>query len=218
MSFPKKVLLIALAAVAPLSAHATVPNSTFQFYLEGPFFDHVSTAPNYNAGALAVTIRAYNGAGSQVDVDQRWDGVGVSSGFLEPGEINSGLTIPFLGTKPGEKLVLSFNQAIKLDSLRFSMWENDYLFNNFDHATVTWDGGSTSLSNSNDNGLLLKTFAMGNVTTKSLTIQATGGLSSFRLAGINATAAAVPEPTTYALMGLGLLGLGLARRKHAAKI
>ncbi|MDO9292965.1 MAG: PEP-CTERM sorting domain-containing protein [Hydrogenophaga sp.] len=218
MLFPKKVLLIALAAVAPLSAHATVPNSTFQFYKEGPLFDHVSSAPNYNAGALAVTIRAYNGAGSQVDVSQRWDGVGVSSGFLEPGEINSGLTIPFLGTKPGEKLVLSFNQAIKLDSLRFSMWENDYLFNNFDHATVTWDGGSKSLSNSNDNGLLLKTFAMGNVTTTSLTIQATGGLSSFRLAGINATAAAVPEPTTYALMGLGLLGLGLARRKQTAKI
>ena len=215
MSFPKKVLLIALAAVAPLSAHATVPNSTFQFYKEGPLFDHVSTAPNYNAGALAVTIRAYNGDGSQAQVSQRWDGLGVAGHF---GEVNSGLTIPFFGTGPGEKLVLSFNQAIKLDSLRFSMWENDYLFNNFDHATVTWDGGSTSLSNSNDNGFLLKTFAMGNVTTTSLTIQATGGLSSFRLAGINATAAAVPEPTTYALMGLGLLGLGLARRKQTAKI
>ncbi|MBI2734117.1 MAG: PEP-CTERM sorting domain-containing protein [Aquabacterium sp.] len=209
MSLIKKKLLLALAIVAPLSAHATVPNSTFQFYFEGPFFDEVSRAPTFVAGDLGVTIRAYNGSGQQIDVDKRWDGIGATSGFLEPGEVNSSLF-----ANPGEKLVLSFNKAVKLGSLRFSMWENDYLFNKFDHATVSWAGGSKLLSTNNDNGLILKTFDMGNVVSNTFTIQATGNLTSFRLAGINAVAAPVPEPTTYALMGLGLVGLALVKRRR----
>lgn len=212
MSLSKKKLLPALMtlALAPLAAHATVPDSTFQFYFEGPFFDEVSTAPTFVSGDLGVTIRAFKADGSQIEVDKRWDGIGASSGFLDPGELTS--TIFDAGDK-GEYLTLTFNRAVQISSLRFSMWENG-LFDSFDHASVSWGSTSASLGNKNDNGLLLKTFSLSGAVGTTFKIQATGDFSSFRLAGINATAVPVPEPTTYALMGLGLAGVALAKRRR----
>jgi hypothetical protein len=207
----KNALWISMLAAAPFTAHATVPDSTFQFYFEGPVFDHVSSAPTYTAGKLGVTIRGYSSSGQQVDVDQRWDGVGVSSGALDIGEITS---TPLTPNDKGEYLVLTFNQVVNLSSLRFSLWENG-LFDSFDHATVSWGNTTVSLGNKNDNGLLLKTFSLPNAVGTTFTIRATGDLSAFRLAGINATAV-VPEPATCALMGLGLAAVGVAQRRRQA--
>ncbi|TAK98146.1 MAG: PEP-CTERM sorting domain-containing protein [Aquabacterium sp.] len=198
--------------LAPLAAHATVPSSTFQFYFEGPVFDQVSTSPNFTSGSLSLAVTAFTSNGKQALVDSRWDGLGVvTNSLLDFGEVNSSLF-----DSPGDYLVLTFNKKVNLTGLRFSMWENDYLFDSFDHATLT--SGSTKINLgglNNDNGLLIKSFNLSNVTGSSFVIQATGNLSSFRLAGVNATAA-VPEPSTYALMGLGLIGIGLTARRRKA--
>ncbi|MGI9245938.1 MAG: PEP-CTERM sorting domain-containing protein [Steroidobacteraceae bacterium] len=43
--------------------------------------------------------------------------------------------------------------------------------------------------------------------------QGAGGLSHMSLYGKNGGGGEVPEPTTLALLGLGLAGLGFARRR-----
>lgn len=203
MSGFKKYALTALLVAGNASAWAASP-AVFNFS-GGPLIDHVSSAPTYNQGVVGVTIRGFNASGTQVLVAEGSAGLGVSSGGLDLGDINSS----FL-SNPGERLELSFNQQVSLNSISFANWDNLLLV---DKATLKTGATTLNLGTNNDNGLLVKTFSFASAPTGTVfSLQATGTTSNFRLAGLNVTA--VPEASNMAMMGLGLLGMGMVMRRR----
>jgi hypothetical protein len=205
-------LALTLAGSLAMSGAHAAASAAFDFYSNGGgALDSKSTQLSFTSNGIGVTITPVStSAGAKVAY--RWDGIGVYTGGLDAPELNSSL----LHT-PGDALLLSFSQAVTLDKIALSQWENG-LFGALDKATITTGGQTYALSNSlNDNGLLVKTFALGALIPAGqfFLLQATGDVSAFRLAGLNVTAvAAVPEASTVAMFGLGLLGVAaMARRR-----
>lgn len=213
MSLAKHIIALALSAALPIAAHASVPSSTFNFYLEGgSLIDTVSNAPSYVSGDLQLIVRAFDASGKALQVTSNFSGLGATTGgLLANGDLNAGSLL--LGA-PGEYLTLTFNKAVNLSSLRLSGWSDGLLGIGSESATFTAGAKSFTLGSNNDHGLLLTTFSTAGATGTLFKLQATGQ-SEFRLAGLNVTAV-VPEPGSYALMALGLAGIGLVARRRAA--
>lgn len=192
--------LIAALALAPAVALATAP--TFDFYLDGGagLIDTVGNSQTFASGGIGLTVTAKQSNGSAAQVANRWDGLGVSgSSFLgipDAGEIVS-----------GESLILTFNKVVTLTGLQLSLWDRL-----IDDATLTVGSKTIDLGASSSSGLVVNEFSFSNLSGTQFVIKGNGLLTSFRLAGV--TVNAVPEPSTWALMGLGLAGLAFARARR----
>lgn len=189
--------LVAALCLAPALALATTP--TFDFYLDGGsgLLDTVSNSPSFSSGGIGLTVTAKQSSGAAAQVANRWDGLSVSSGtILETGDISS-----------GESLILTFNKVVNLTGLQLSLWDRL-----IDDATLTVGSKTIDLGATSSSGLIINEFSFSNLSGTQFVIKGNGLLTSFRLAGV--TVNAVPEPSTWALMGLGLAGLAFARARR----
>lgn len=210
MSLAKHAIALALSASLPIAAHATTPVNNFNFYVAGgSLIDTVSNAPSYISGNLQLIVRAFDAAGKQIQVTSNYTGLGATTGGLfASGDINGS------NSSSGEYLTLTFNQAVNISSVSLSGWSNGLFGIGTESATFSSPTKSFSFGTNNDSGLLLSAFGTTGATGTTFKLQALGS-SDFRLGGLNATVA-VPEPGSYALMALGLAGIGLVARRRAA--
>jgi hypothetical protein len=97
---------------------------------------------------------------------------------------------------------------------------NVFIAGYFNPITGTTDGASGGVYISPESMLFLAAGAAGNTTGKNLLIvgfEGTGGNGSIGVFEVTATSA-IPEPSTYAaLVGAGVLGLALFRRRRASR-
>ena len=178
---------------------------------------HVSSYSQTVGGVTAtITGWGYNGSsgpnGTSYDVylddGGNMDGIGVYSGYGDADDLD--------GWGVDEMLLIEFDMLVTMTDIRFLDGDHNYSFSSGDDFDL-WAGGSmafneTGIEANDINGWV----STGNLTASSFWLGADGGNDTFYLQGINVNASSdpqVPEPGLLALMGLGLFGMGISRRK-----
>lgn len=188
MKFSKALLAGALISAIAGTASAT----TYTFNNNGSVF---------TVDGIKLTVTVATGS-----VNNTSAGLGVKRSGAEDGSMNSDLI-----NEGKDKLIFTFDKAVKLTNFSMSSWQNGSAL---DQADLTYNGVTTRLPNTGPN------FAFSlPIYVTSFTLTAKGGGTAFRVKSLDVTqqpvAPTVPVPAAAWLMGSGLVGLaGLARRQR----
>lgn len=175
---------------------------------------------NTDAGELTVTgADGKSHPGAFVFQGGSSTGLGVVEGYTKNGAFKID-DHNFSLDNSKETLTLSFASAVNLSQVYFFADDRTNTLKELDKIdgfTVTVDGGARQEFSFGTNSGLPVSLAL---TGSTFTFGYANKLSSedYFLAGVGFTAVtpAIPEPSTYALMGLGLVGLAFAARRRRA--
>lgn len=186
------------AAMAALSPH--VKAATFA-YNDSIFIGAADSVYKFSDG-IGVTVRAFDANGTQKKLDKDFlFGMGVNAGVEGSGFLGLPILDLNMAVDGGEFLRFDFNKAVNLTG--FHLWDMPFGSNQLSINGKTFSTGGT--------GPFASLGAVTSLTFRSIS-------DDFRVKSLTVTSAvpAIPEPSTYALMLLGLAGVAaVASRKKA---
>lgn len=210
-----KAGIFASSLIGAAAATATPVTFNFSNGAAESNFSYTSTLEQ-SSGGIDLDVTAY-----KKNALLGWKSGYVSQWNSGLGVVGGGSNTQIDGKTRSEQLVFDFSQDVALKSISFMLFDDNDQAVVLDYdADHIWDAYVTTIEDHDTktvNGISTYKFSEG-FFTNLLGVLALDSNDNFTVLSmtVDSVRASVPEPTTVALLGIGLIGLGMARRRSAS--